>query len=107
MGKFDSFTALVFIAFSIISSYTIVLVPLPILSTAIEHNNHNKMAYNLIPVPQHNRGRDIPRGGGKGGRVGRPRSPGLEQRPLGSPIADTLSLQQENSPLTSTTSTHF
>ncbi len=43
---------------------------------------------------QHNRGRGIPRGGGRGGRVGRPRSPVLEQRPPGSPIVNTLSVQQ-------------
>ena len=91
MGHINSFTALIFIAFSTIITYT----TMSLMSTSIDHNNHNKMANNWIPVRQHNRGRGIPRGGGRGGRVGRPRSPGLEQRPPGSPsIANTLSVQQ-------------
>jgi hypothetical protein len=65
-----------------------------VLSTSIDHNNHNKMVDNWIPVRQHNRSRGIQRGGGKGGRVGRPSSPGLEQRPPGSPIAHALFVHQ-------------
>ena len=90
MGKFNPFTALVFNSLSIITTYTTVSV----LSTSIDHNNHNKMANSWIPVRQHNSGRGIPRGGGRGGRVGRPYSPGLEQQPPGSPIANTLFVQQ-------------
>ena len=43
---------------------------------------------------QHNRGHANQRGGGRGGRAGGPLSPILEQRPPGSLIANTISVQQ-------------
>ncbi len=90
MGKFKSLAAFAFIAFfSSIASSSV-----PVLSTITEHNNFAKMTDNWIPACQHNRGRGNKRGGGRGGRASRPLSPVLEQRPPGSPIANTISVQQ-------------
>ena len=52
------------------------------------------MADNWSPVRQYNRGRGNQRGGGRGGRAGRPLNLVLEQRPPGSPIANTISVKQ-------------
>ena len=58
MGKFISLAAFAYIDFSSSIAYSPVLV----LSTATEHNNHTKMAYNRIPIRQNNRGRGNQRG---------------------------------------------
>ena len=91
MGKFISLAAFAFITFT--SSFAYATVPVRS-TTTIEHNNHNKMADGWIPIRQNNRGRGNQRGGGRGGRLGRPPSPGIDQRAPGSPIANTISVQQ-------------
>ena len=90
MGKFILLAAFAYIALSSSIAYT----PVPILSTATEHNNHTKMGDNWIPVRQNNRGLGNHRGGGRGGRACRPLSPVIDQRPPGSPIANTISVKQ-------------
>jgi hypothetical protein len=89
MGNFKSLVAFAFIAFFSLSAYS----SLPVLSTITEHNNCTKMADNWILARHHNRGRGNQRGGGRGGRAGRPLIPVLEQRPPGSPIVNTISVQ--------------
>ncbi len=90
MGNFISLATFAYLAFSSSIAYSPVLV----LSTATEHNNHTKMANNKIPIRQNNRGRGNQRGGERGGRAGRPLSPGIDLWPPGSPIANTISVQQ-------------
>ena len=46
MGKFISLAAFAYIAFSSSIAY----LPVLVLSTASEHNNHTKMADNMIPI---------------------------------------------------------
>ena len=89
--KFISLVAFAYIAFTSLFAYATVQVRS---TPATEHNNHTKMADNWIPIRQNNRGRGNQRGGGRGGRLGRPSSPGIEQRTPGSPIANTISVQQ-------------
>ena len=64
MGKFISLAAFAFITFT--SSFAYATVPVRS-TTANEHNNHNKMADDWIPIRQNNRARGNQRGGGRGG----------------------------------------
>ena len=91
MGKFISLAALAYIAFT--SSFAYATVPVRSTPTT-KHNNHTKMEDNWIPIRQNNRGRGNQRGGGRGGRLGRPPSPGIDHRAPNSPIANTISVQQ-------------
>jgi hypothetical protein len=83
MGKFISLAAFAFITFT--SSFAYATVPVRS-TTAIEHNNHNKMADDWIPIRQNNRGRGNQRGGGRGGRLGRPPQP--RHRPSGAQLTN-------------------
>ncbi len=90
MGKFKSPVAFALIALFSSIAYSSV----PVTSTITEYSNYTKMADKWIPSRQHNRCRGNQKGGGRGGRAGRPLSPVLDQRPPGSPIANTISVKK-------------